>query len=80
MGLNMNRLSFQLAKALSSGRGARRLTRENILAGLLRKRAEAQRAGYEQQERQLRQQILWALPIRYPRESEGELPAERTEA
>ncbi len=62
----MSRLSFQLAKALTDGRGPRRLTRENILAALLRKRAEAQRAGYEREEAQLRQQILWALPIRHP--------------
>jgi len=59
----MSRLSFQLARALSRGRKRRHMTRETILAGLLRKRAAAHRAGDDDQEAKLREQIRWALPV-----------------
>jgi hypothetical protein len=62
----MSNLSFKLAKALIGGRapGAHSGSRETILARLLHKRAAAQRAGLKDQEALLRQQILWALPVR----------------
>jgi hypothetical protein len=60
----MSRLSYKLAKALNGGRAARPLTRERILANLLRKRAAAHAAGLAEQEARLREQIRWALPIR----------------
>jgi hypothetical protein len=58
-------LSFMLSRALDRGRadkGAPR-SRAQILAALLRKRAEAHRHGLDDQERKLRDQIKWALPI-----------------
>lgn len=62
----MSNLGFRLAAALSSGgaRGARPHTREAVLSALLAKRAAAHRAGLVGQERLLRDQILWALPMR----------------
>jgi hypothetical protein len=54
-----------LSRALAGGRagkGAPR-SRAEILAALLRKRAEAHRQGLSDQERKLRDQIRWALPI-----------------
>ena len=61
----MPHLSFMLSRALAGGRagkGAPR-SRAEILAALLRKRAEAHRQGLSDQERKLRDQIRWALPI-----------------
>ena len=46
------------------------MTRETILAGLLRKRAAARRAGADGQEASLREQIRWSLPIARPGEAE----------
>jgi len=70
----MSDLSFQLSKALSAGRadGGRPASREEVLRRLLRKRAAAQRAGLTDQEAALRQQILWALPIRGESEVSGD--------
>ena len=58
-------MSFMLAQALSGGRGpaASPNTRERILARLLAKRAAAHRAGLSELEKQLRNQIRWALPV-----------------
>lgn len=61
-------LSFMLSRAVASGRGGAPRNRESVLAGLLRKRAEAHRHGLEEQEKRLREQIRWALPIRAPDE------------
>jgi hypothetical protein len=38
-------------------------SRQTILLGLLNKRAEAHRQGLHDQERMLREQIRWALPV-----------------
>jgi hypothetical protein len=70
VGAESRSLSFRLAKALSSGRGERKLTRERILLDLLNKRAVARREGLTELEAQLREQIRWALPVRDP-EGEG---------
>lgn len=59
----MNHLSSRLAKAVSAGR-RQPATREQVLARLLIKRAAAYRAGLTIVERQLRDQIYWALPVR----------------
>ena len=58
-------LSFLLSRALAGGRAGRGVpqSRAEILAALLRKRAEAHRQGLSEQERKLREQIRWALPI-----------------
>ncbi len=62
----MSNLSFRLHKAVSSGRRIqwRPESREQVLARLLVKRADAQQAGLEELEATLRQQILWSLPMR----------------
>ncbi len=59
------RLAARLAKALTDSRKLRWKpdTREQVLARLLVKRAEAQAAGLGGLEEQLRQQIRWALPM-----------------
>ncbi len=61
----MSKMSFQLAKALKTGRANNGApsTREALLARLLRKRAAAHKAGLMKQEQALRSQIVWALPI-----------------
>lgn len=60
-------LSFMLSRAVTSGRArAAPRNRETILAALLRKRAQAHRHGFAEQERKLREQIRWALPMRAP--------------
>lgn len=59
-------LSFKLSRAVASGRAGAPRNRETVLAALLRKRAEAHRHGLEEQERRLREQIRWALPMREP--------------
>jgi hypothetical protein len=73
----MDRLSFMLSRAIDRGRADRAIprSRAEILAALLRKRAEAHRHGLEEQERKLRDQIKWALPI-HPAESPAPKPAE----
>jgi hypothetical protein len=64
----MSRLSFTLSKALAGGRRAkgRPGSREEVLARLLMKRAAAKRAGLKDLEAQLREQIVWSLPVRRP--------------
>ena len=61
----MTDLSFQLSRALDKGRANRGApkSRQKILARLLNKRAEAHRQGLHEQEKLLREQILWALPV-----------------
>jgi len=58
-------LSFMLSRAVDRGRAEKGVprSRAEILATLLRKRAEAHRQGLGDQERKLRDQIKWALPI-----------------
>ena len=58
-------LSFMLCRALAQGRADKGVprSRAEILAALLRKRAEAHRQGLSDQEQRLRDQIRWALPI-----------------
>ena len=70
----MSDLSFLLSRALARGRGQRRTpwSRAEILAALLRKRAEAHRQGLDAQEEKLREQIRWALPIHPATEPEPE--------
>jgi hypothetical protein len=62
----MSRLSLRLSRAISSSRRLkwRPASREEILARLLVKRAEAQQAGLDALETSLRQQIAWSLPMR----------------
>lgn len=59
-------LSFRLAKAVAAGRRTRwrPMTREQVLARLLVKRAAAHQAGLGDLETSLRKQISWSLPIR----------------
>jgi hypothetical protein len=56
----------RLSRAISEGRRLqwRPETREEVLARLLVKRAEARQAGLDGLERSLRQQIAWSLPVR----------------
>lgn len=67
----MSDLSFRLSKAVAAGRRTRwrPLSREEVLARLLIKRADARQAGLDKLESSLRQQISWALPIRKGEES-----------
>jgi hypothetical protein len=67
----MTSLSYKLSSALAKGRQPRMLTREQILVDLLNKRAAARRAGLDELEGQLREQIRWALPLRTAREREA---------
>jgi hypothetical protein len=69
----MSRLSHRLTKALSDGRKLRwrPQSREQILARLLVKRAEARQAGLDRLEHSLRQQIRWSLPMRKLDEERG---------
>ncbi len=62
----VSNLSFRLHKAISSGRKVRWRpeSREEVLARLLKKRADAQQAGLDELEATLRQQIRWSLPMR----------------
>jgi hypothetical protein len=66
-----------LSRAVAKGRAEKGVprSRAQILAALLRKRAEAHRQGLSDQERKLRDQILWALPI-HPAEEPAPEPAE----
>lgn len=59
----MANLSFMLSRAVARGRAGAPRNRSEILLALLRKRAEAHRQGLCAQERRLREQIIWALPI-----------------
>ena len=67
-------LSFMLSRAVDRGRAEKGVPRSRveILATLLRKRAEAHRQGLGDQERKLREQIRWALPIHPAEEPEPE--------
>lgn len=61
----MTEPDFMLSRAPDTGRaepGAPR-SRQEILVALLHKRAEAHRHGLARQEKLLRDQILWALPV-----------------
>jgi hypothetical protein len=60
----MSKLSYRLSMAVTGGRAPLDLTRERILANLLRKRAAAHSAGLDAREGALREQIRWSLPIR----------------
>ena len=73
----MSDLSFRLSRAVDRGRAEKGVprSRAEILATLLRKRAEAHRQGLDEQERKLRDQIMWALPI-HPAEEPAADPAE----
>ena len=67
----MSDLSFKLARSIANGRsGTASRSREQILAALRRKRAEAHRHGQDDHEQSLRAQIAWALPIRAPADEE----------
>ena len=59
----MAHLSFMLSRAVAKGRAGAPTNRAEILFALLRKRAEAHRQGLCDQERKLRDQIKWALPM-----------------
>lgn len=61
-------LSFIFSRALANGRADKGVprSRAEILAALLRKRAEAHRHGLSDQEQKLRAQITWSLPIEEP--------------
>ena len=61
----MTDLSFLLSRAVNKGRANRGVpkSRQKILLRLLNKRAEAHRQGLHEQEKLLREQILWALPV-----------------
>ena len=65
-------LSFKLSRALARGRADRGVpkNRAEVLVALLRKRAEAHRQGLRDHERRLRDQIVWALPIQEPLDSD----------
>lgn len=71
----MANLSFKLSRAISQGRTDKGVpkSRAEILVALLRKRAEAHRQGLGEQERQLRAQITWSLPI-----ESGEEPPDKS--
>lgn len=74
------RLAARLAKALNASRTLRWKpeTREEVLARLLVKRAEAKAAGLTGLEEQLRQQIRWALPMHRP-DMDDRLPGDATD-
>ena len=61
----MANLMFKLSRAVDAGRADKGVpkSRAEILVALLRKRAEAHRQGLGDQERKLRDQIKWALPV-----------------
>jgi hypothetical protein len=61
----MPSFSFRLHKAITEGRSTcwRPASREEVLARLLVKRADAQQAGLDDLERSLRRQIRWSLPM-----------------
>jgi hypothetical protein len=67
----MTDISFRLSRAVDKGRGTKGVpkSRQAVLRGLLNKRAEAHRQGLHDQERMLRKQILWALPVNEPEDA-----------
>jgi hypothetical protein len=67
----MTNHSFMLTRAVNRGRADRGIpkSRQQILLGLLNKRAEAHRRGLGAQERMLRDQIRWALPVNEPEDA-----------
>jgi hypothetical protein len=66
-------LSIKLSRALDRGRADKGVpsSRAEILAALLRKRAEAHRLGMRDRERKLRDQITWSLPVKDGEEREA---------
>ena len=62
----MTIFSVKFSQALSQGRRSERpvVSRESLLATLLRKRATAHSLGAAELETLLRDQIRWALPMR----------------
>ena len=70
-----------LSRALAGGRARKGVpgSRAEILAALLRKRAEAHRQGLHEQEEKLRAQIRWALPI-HPAEPSETAPEPEPQA
>jgi hypothetical protein len=72
----MPSLSSRLSRAVADGRQLRWRpgNREEVLARLLVKRAEAKQAGLAELEAALREQIAWALPVRRCEEKEAEPP------
>lgn len=64
-------LSYRLSQAVSAGRknhGAPD-NRETVLLRLLKKRAAAHRAGLDDLEQIMRDQIEWSLPVQSPSET-----------
>jgi protein involved in temperature-dependent protein secretion len=61
----MANLMFKLSRAVAAGRADKGVPKDRaeILVALLRKRAEAHRQGLGDQEKKLRDQIKWALPV-----------------
>lgn len=61
-------LLFKLSRAVDNGRENKGVpaSRAEVLVSLLRKRAEAHRQGLGDQEKRLRNQIHWSLPIEEP--------------
>ena len=75
----MSKRFTDLSHLVSAGRADKGvpLSRQAILAALLRKRATASQVGLDGLEAMLRCQILWSLPIERPEDSEdGPRPAE----
>ncbi|HTU11735.1 MAG TPA: hypothetical protein VMG08_12655 [Allosphingosinicella sp.] len=62
---------FMLSRAVAKGRAdrGRPTSRQQILVSLLNKRAEAHRQGLHGEERLLREQIRWALPVNEPEDA-----------
>jgi hypothetical protein len=78
----MSKFLFHMTRAVSAGRSLRSRpgSREEVLRALLSMRAAAARSGLDDLESQLRSQIRWALPVRYPRDEDGiEISAEPDE-
>ena len=66
----MSRMIYHFARAVANGRESKGAptSREQLLFRLLHQRAEADRLKLVEQEKMLRNQILWSLPIRTPAE------------
>ena len=75
----MPRRVKDLSSLISAGRAGKGVpvSREEVLAALLRKRAAAWRGGLDDLEAKLRNQILWSLPIEAPEDPEVELPVRK---
>lgn len=72
----MANLMFKLSRAVASGRADKGVPKDRaeILVALLRKRAEAHRQGLGDQEKKLRNQIKWALPVQDGEAAEDPAP------